>query len=58
MRNWVKARVRLEQGKLADLEQRRADATAAYAEASRLASAGNDPLTRREAERWMRTAYK
>lgn len=57
-RNWVKARIRLEQGKLADLENRRADATAAYAEAVRLAAAGNDPATRREAERWMKGAYR
>lgn len=57
-RNWVRARIRLEQGKLADLENRRADATAAYAEALRLAAAGNDPATRREAERWMRAAYR
>ncbi len=31
MRDWVKARVQLEVGKLADLEARRADARAAYA---------------------------
>jgi tetratricopeptide (TPR) repeat protein len=58
MRDWVRGRVRLEQGKLADLEGRRVDATAAYAEAARLAAAGNDPGVRREAEQLQRTPYK
>jgi tetratricopeptide (TPR) repeat protein len=57
-RDWVKARIHLELGKLADLETRRADARAAYAEAVRLAQAGNDPGTRQEAERWLREAYR
>ena len=54
MRVWVKARVQLEFGKLADLESRRADAQAAYREAIRLGEAGNDPETADEARRWMR----
>jgi tetratricopeptide (TPR) repeat protein len=58
MRDWVKARVQLEVGKLADLEARRADARAAYSEAIRLGEAGNDPETADEARRWMKTAYK
>jgi tetratricopeptide (TPR) repeat protein len=58
MRVWVKARVQLEFGKLADLESRRADAQAAYREAIRLGEAGNDPETADEARRWMQTAYR
>jgi tetratricopeptide (TPR) repeat protein len=57
-REWVRGRIRLEQGKLADLEGRRDDAKAAYIEAARLASAGNDPGVRREAEQLQRTPYK
>ena len=58
MRVWVKARVQLEFGKLADLESRRADAQAAYREAIRLGEAGNDPETADEARRLMKAAYK
>jgi len=58
MRDWVKARVQLELGKLADLEARRADARAAYSVAIRLAESGNDPETADEARRWMKTAYR
>ncbi len=58
MRVWVKARVQLEFGKLADLESRRADAQAAYREAIRLGEAGNDPETADEARRWMKAAYR
>lgn len=58
MRTWVKARVHLERGKLADLESRRADARAAYGEAIRLGEAGNDPETADEARRWMKTGYR
>jgi tetratricopeptide (TPR) repeat protein len=58
MRDWVRGRVRLEQGKLADLEGKRDAARAAYSEASRLATAGNDPGVKREAEQLLRTPYK
>lgn len=58
MRVWVKARVQLELGKLADLESRRADAQGAYREAIRLGEAGNDPETADEARQWMKAAYK
>lgn len=58
MRTWVKARVQLELGKLADLESRRADARAAYSEAIRLGDAGHDPETAEEARRWMKEAYR
>lgn len=58
MRDWVRGRIRLEQGKLADLEGRRPDALAAYSEAIRLATAGNDPDIRRDAERLQRTPFR
>jgi len=58
MRDWVKARVHLELGKLADLESRRADARAAYDLAVRLADSGNDPETREEAKRWIKQPYR
>jgi tetratricopeptide (TPR) repeat protein len=58
MRDWVKARVQLEIGKLADLESRRADATAAYHQAVRLGYSGNDPETSQEAERWLKQPYR
>jgi tetratricopeptide (TPR) repeat protein len=58
MRDWVRGRVRLEQGKLADLEGKRDAARVAYSEASRLATAGNDPGVKREAEQLLRTPYK
>jgi tetratricopeptide (TPR) repeat protein len=58
MRDWVRGRVRLEQGKLADLEGRRDVAKAAYADAARLATVGNDAEIRREAERLQRTPYR
>jgi tetratricopeptide (TPR) repeat protein len=58
MRAWVKARVNLELGKLADLESRRADARAAYREAIRLGQAGNDPETADEARQWLKAAYR
>ena len=57
-RDWVRGRIRLEQGKLADLESRRDAARGLYAEAVRLARAGNDPGTRREAERWLREPFR
>jgi len=58
MRDWVRGRVRLEQGKLADLEGKRDAARAAYSEAARLAVAGNDPGVKREADQLLRTPYK
>jgi tetratricopeptide (TPR) repeat protein len=58
MRDWVRGRIRLEQGKLADLEGRRPDALAAYSDAIRLATAGNDPDVRRDAERLQQTPFR
>ena len=57
-RDWVKARVQLELGKLADLTARRDDARRRYGRAISLARTGNDPETRRQAERWVRQPYQ
>ncbi len=57
-RSWVKGRIRLEQGKLADLAGRRDVAVEAYREAARVGDATNDPFTSREAQRLLRTPYR
>ena len=57
-RDWVRARIQLEFGKLADLTGKRADARSAYEIAARLAQTGNDPATRREAERLRSTPFR
>ena len=57
-RPWVKGRIRLEQGKLADLAGRRNEAVEAYREAARVGDATNDPFTIREAQRLLRTPYR
>jgi tetratricopeptide (TPR) repeat protein len=57
-RTWVKARIRLEQGKIEDLAGRRQPAQAAYREALRAAEASNDPSTSREARRLLKTPYR
>jgi tetratricopeptide (TPR) repeat protein len=57
-RSWVKARIRLEQGKLEDLAGRREGALAAYREALRGAESSNDPSTSREAQRLLKSPYR
>lgn len=57
-RGWVKARIRLEQGKIEDLSGRREHAVAVYREAMRMAEASNDPSTSREAQRLVKTPYR
>jgi tetratricopeptide (TPR) repeat protein len=54
---WVRGRVRLELGKLADLAGDRQSATARYVEAQRLCEAGRDRACANEAKRLERTAY-
>ena len=56
--DWVKARIALERGKLADLQGRRQDATQAYRAAIPLSITGNDDDTRAEANRLLRTPFK
>jgi tetratricopeptide (TPR) repeat protein len=57
-RSWVKARIRLEQGKLEDLAGQRERALAAYREALRGAESSNDPSTSREAQRLLKSPYR
>jgi Flp pilus assembly protein TadD len=57
-RGWVQGRIRLEQGKIADLEGRREQARLAYGAAAALAVTGNDPLTKRDADRLLKTPYR
>jgi hypothetical protein len=57
-RSWVKARIRLEQGKLEDLAGRRERALTAYRDALRGAESSNDPSTSREAQRLMKSPYR
>jgi len=57
-RGWVQGRIRLEQGKIADLEGRREQARLAYGAAAALAVSGNDPLTKRDADRLLKTPYR
>jgi len=47
---WIRGRVHLERGKLADLAGRRAEAVEAYRAARDLAGRNQDPVARREAE--------
>ncbi len=56
--DWVKARIALERGKLADLQGRRQDALQAYRSAIPLSITGNDDDTRAEAGRLLRTPFK
>ncbi len=57
-RDWVKSRIQLERGKIADLQGRRADATRAYQEAVRLSISGNDDETTDQAKRLLKSPYK
>ncbi len=57
-RAWVQARIRLEQGKIADLEGRREQAKLAYGAASALAGTSNDPPTKRDADRLLKSPYR
>jgi hypothetical protein len=57
-RDWVKSRIQLERGKIADLQGRRGDATHAYQEAVRLSISGNDDETTDQAKRLLKSPYK
>jgi hypothetical protein len=56
--DWVKARIALETGKLADLQARRNDAVAAYRDAVRLAEASHDDETLDRAMALQKTPYR
>jgi tetratricopeptide (TPR) repeat protein len=56
--DWVKSRVALETGKLADLEHRRNDALAAYRDAIRLGDSSHDDETADAARALLKTPYR
>lgn len=57
-RDWVKGRLTLELGKLADLQGKRTEAQGRYRTASTLFQRDNDSIGFAEATRWMKTAYR
>ena len=57
-RDWVKSRIQLERGKIADLQGRRADATRAYQDAVKLSISGNDDETTDQAKGLLKTPFK
>jgi tetratricopeptide (TPR) repeat protein len=56
--DWVKSRIALETGKLADLEKRRDDAMAAYRDAVKLGDASHDDETVDAARALLKTPYR
>jgi predicted Zn-dependent protease len=54
---WVRGRIRLELGKVADLAGRRSEALAEYRTAKSIAEGTNDPLAAAEAARWMKRPF-
>jgi hypothetical protein len=57
-RPWVKGRIHLELGKLADLAGDRAKARLEYDRAERLCAEANDRLGADEAEKWKTTPFR
>jgi tetratricopeptide (TPR) repeat protein len=55
--DWVRGRIHLELGKVADLSQRRSDALSEYRQAKTLADANGDPICSTDAERFMRKPF-
>ena len=55
--DWIRGKIQVEVGKLADLAGRRADALTAYRTARTLCDATSDLLCSKEAERWMRKPF-
>jgi tetratricopeptide (TPR) repeat protein len=55
--DWVRGRIHLEMGKVADLSQRRTDALNEYRQAKTLADANGDPACSTDAERFMRKPF-
>jgi tetratricopeptide (TPR) repeat protein len=54
---WIRGKIQLEMGKLADLAGRRTDAVAAYRTAVRLCGATADPACEKEANRYLKQAF-
>lgn len=55
--NWIRGRIHVERGKLADLAGKRADALAAYREAKALCAANADAICENEANRLLRRPF-
>lgn len=55
---WIRGRIHLERGKLADLSGRRADAIEAYRTARDLAGTNQDPIARREADELIKRPFQ
>ena len=55
---WVRGRIHVELGKIADLEGRRPDAVAAYETAKVACERGSDPACVAEANRWSRQPFR
>jgi tetratricopeptide (TPR) repeat protein len=55
--DWIRGKIQLELGKLADLAGRRADAVNAYRTAARLCGATADPMCEKEANRYLKKAF-
>ena len=55
--DWIRGKIQLEMGKLADLAGRRTDAEAAYRTAVRLCGASADPVCEKEANRHLKNAF-
>ncbi len=54
---WIRGKIQLEMGKLADLAGRRTDAVTAYRTAARLCGASADPVCEKEANRYLKKAF-
>jgi len=55
--DWIRGKIQLEVGKLADLAGRRAEAVNAYRTAARLCGATADPMCEKEANRYLKKAF-
>ena len=55
--DWIRGKIQLEIGKLADLAGRRTDALAAYRIAARLCGASADPMCEKEANRYLKQGF-
>ena len=54
---WIRGKIQLEIGKLADLAGRRSDAVAAYRTAARLCDVNADPVCEKDANRYLKKAF-
>jgi tetratricopeptide (TPR) repeat protein len=54
---WIRGKIQLEMGKLADLAGRRTDAVTEYRAAARLCGASADPMCEKEANRYLKKAF-